>query len=844
MATAREKPSPTPRPKSDRPAGRKSAEPLAPAKESPAGEPLWLRASDAVYRFLASLKLAVLLIATLAGTLAYATFYETMHGTGAVQDDIYRSKGFALLMAMLGVNILCAALIRFPWKKRQTGFVVTHAGLLIVLAGSFLSIKTTEEGQIGIIEGQTGQSYARTDDQVIRLRKVDPQTGASLSEYAMPIRPGAFPWEADRRAAEELNPGVRQARIATRAAAGFVALGIAAALILLARGRRRFYDRPLGAIAGAVMALLGSGLAWYAISGDGRPRSEILSDPSDPFQLAMTDFLPASSPMQREFVPGPDGLPMVRVSLLTQPPGAPRANDALGGDGWIATTDPTLGRGSLNAGPAVIDFLALEGPHAAEALDAFLHPPEDVNQPTARFYYQGRDGQARVHVWPVNEEAEGQSFVLPDSDLKVTYFKTTTFPTEGNGLRQLFDPERPLFDISFGRLLMRIGQATGQPEVTAALFNVKQGDGPVVQHIGWGGVPMAPVSPVLVSGEDPKQSLLWVDLYEPPGLTRGPGMSGTFGAIQVAKAPDGRFFYRAFGRDGLKGIGSLKRGEIQKIFGGDKMPMQVSFRLDESIDSGVVKLVSRLIEVEPNQMDKATPAARLALKVDGHSTTFWLRRTRSFEPDYRPIDLPAEHGAWEASFDFDTRPLPFKLNLIDFNPTNDPGASARASYRSDVLTQEPEAKLPQTRPFSELAIGDHFYFLDRPREAYRKSGPDTYRPFDDSALAARVEDASATVQPTPEPNKIYMNHPMVRENWSVYQASFSNDKLPPGQYMSIFAVRYDVAWPVIYVGCLLIVLGAFFQFYMRAGIFTDGGKREQRLAARKVAADEAPGFEL
>ena len=28
-----------------------------------------------------------------------------------------------------GTNILCAALIRFPWKKRQTGFVITHAGL-------------------------------------------------------------------------------------------------------------------------------------------------------------------------------------------------------------------------------------------------------------------------------------------------------------------------------------------------------------------------------------------------------------------------------------------------------------------------------------------------------------------------------------------------------------------------------------------------------------------------------------------------------------------------------------------------------------------------------------------
>ena len=57
-------------------------------------------------------------------------FFESKYGGGAAQEWIYRSPGFAILLAFLGMNILCAALIRFPWKKRQTGFVVTHAGLL------------------------------------------------------------------------------------------------------------------------------------------------------------------------------------------------------------------------------------------------------------------------------------------------------------------------------------------------------------------------------------------------------------------------------------------------------------------------------------------------------------------------------------------------------------------------------------------------------------------------------------------------------------------------------------------------------------------------------------------
>ena len=51
------------------------------------------------------------------------------------------------------MNILCAALIRFPWKKRQIGFVITHTGLLTILAGSYSCLRTSDEGQVGMLEG-------------------------------------------------------------------------------------------------------------------------------------------------------------------------------------------------------------------------------------------------------------------------------------------------------------------------------------------------------------------------------------------------------------------------------------------------------------------------------------------------------------------------------------------------------------------------------------------------------------------------------------------------------------------------------------------------------------------
>src|SRR6185312_10629352 len=116
MATALRKPSPA----------------VPPASAESANLTGWgrlLKVFDAIYRFLASLKLAVISLSTLAAVLAYATFFESWYGASAAQEWIYRSPGFAILLAFLGANILCAALIRYPWKKRQTGFVVTHVGL-------------------------------------------------------------------------------------------------------------------------------------------------------------------------------------------------------------------------------------------------------------------------------------------------------------------------------------------------------------------------------------------------------------------------------------------------------------------------------------------------------------------------------------------------------------------------------------------------------------------------------------------------------------------------------------------------------------------------------------------
>jgi cytochrome c-type biogenesis protein CcsB len=119
--------------------------------------------AKAVFRGLASLKLAVTLIVVLAAVLAVATFVESDKGRDYARWYIYTRTWFVALLAMLGVSILSATLIRFPWKPRQFGFVVTHCGLLVLLAGSIMTFNCGVDATISLEEGEAGDHVTIRD---------------------------------------------------------------------------------------------------------------------------------------------------------------------------------------------------------------------------------------------------------------------------------------------------------------------------------------------------------------------------------------------------------------------------------------------------------------------------------------------------------------------------------------------------------------------------------------------------------------------------------------------------------------------------------------------------------
>lgn len=116
-----------------------------------------------LYEVLASSRLAVVMIFLFAVILGWATYVEDRYGTEAVHFGIYGAWWFASLMGLLGLNVLCAALIRFPWKKHQTGFLITHAGILVLLVGCLVSSVGGLEALLWVFEEGTGRlAYQET----------------------------------------------------------------------------------------------------------------------------------------------------------------------------------------------------------------------------------------------------------------------------------------------------------------------------------------------------------------------------------------------------------------------------------------------------------------------------------------------------------------------------------------------------------------------------------------------------------------------------------------------------------------------------------------------------------
>ena len=141
----------------------------------------------------ASLKLAVALLVIIAALLAAATIIESIKGPEYAQWHFYKNPWFMALVGLMAINILAAVIVRFPWRWRHFGFLLAHIGVLVLLAGALLTYSAGIEGQLALVEGESGDSLLMPD--VNRITMIRAENGKGIRSY-YPFVPGPTDWPA------------------------------------------------------------------------------------------------------------------------------------------------------------------------------------------------------------------------------------------------------------------------------------------------------------------------------------------------------------------------------------------------------------------------------------------------------------------------------------------------------------------------------------------------------------------------------------------------------------------------------------------------------------------------
>ena len=113
----------------------------------------------ALFHFLGGVHFAILLIAVTLLFVIAGTFLESWTDSHLFAAELtYHSPLFSFLLWLYFINILFAALRRWPFQKKQIPFLLTHLGLLMILLGTFVKTQFGTQGQMGLAEGVESNS--------------------------------------------------------------------------------------------------------------------------------------------------------------------------------------------------------------------------------------------------------------------------------------------------------------------------------------------------------------------------------------------------------------------------------------------------------------------------------------------------------------------------------------------------------------------------------------------------------------------------------------------------------------------------------------------------------------
>lgn len=670
-----------------------------------------------LYYAVASLQLAIALLCLFTLCLVVATLLEAHYSAAIAQALVYRTWWFSLLLGLLALNVLFAAIKKFPWKKHQTGFLITHAGLLVLLLGGLLTTLGGVDGQMFLIDTdntdiQNFFSLPNKSDriqlpgqhqiEVYRLPTTaahDPAAlealqaldgGRELSpkllecwpgkHWALSFTPGPFTWYADQHIRPDLPSSLRA-------------------------------------------------LCWLAA-----PRPGFTQALDEQSSLTVKNFYPYTEYWPYSKTDDERGFPVLKLRLTAAAGAGMRPMDK-----WVAAVPEFEPEPS----PVSVRLMVLREP---ALLPEFLEPPapEQLGQQGQLVLLVGP--QKKSFRIPLNPDRLDKAMDLPGTDLRLTL--------KGCGDLIDFVPHTSGVD---GRQ-----PAPCNPAVSFELSG-PDGSGDYLACA------TLPDVPAFRKGTPPAPVAVW---YHSPDF-RG-GDSRLMGSLQFLQAPDGKVYYRVYGKNGLLQKGrELDVSDPAEPHALPWKPMNLRFQVAAYLPRAAPEpsIVPRDLRPGAEPADPLEPAIRGTLTVGGKTEEFWARLSRT---DTRLVVGP---DLFFIRYRKDSRPVDFTLTLKRAQQLTDPGTERPASFQSDVVL------------------------------SYDQDG-----------------------RPGQKDQAISMNHTLDHGRYKVYQTEYRPlthpDTLqlvldPQGQLVSLsgLTVADDPGLYCKYAGSCMLVLGLATMFYMRAYFF-------------------------
>ena len=138
---------------------------------SASSKPNWQR--NSVFKFFASLKLAVVLLAVIIIASIAGTIWESSFDAKVARAYVYDAPWFNLWLLILVANLTVSALSRWPWKKHHVAFLITHLGIITLLFGSLIGRIWGVEGTITLFKGEPPSNRLLIDQHQLRVRDTD-----------------------------------------------------------------------------------------------------------------------------------------------------------------------------------------------------------------------------------------------------------------------------------------------------------------------------------------------------------------------------------------------------------------------------------------------------------------------------------------------------------------------------------------------------------------------------------------------------------------------------------------------------------------------------------------------